>query len=505
MNGPNLLWGQRAKLIYLLLSAGVMLFTCLGGRDLWTQEHRWADIVAAMFYYQDFLHPSLNGQDYYDKPLLSYWLIALTAKLTGHLSLWALRLPSALAGLLAVWSIYQLGKNLKNSQLGFLAGWMLITTFYFVFWARTSSADMLNMAGTLFAVHWYFAKKTEINYKNYVVFFLILAITALCKGLIGPAVACLAILPDLIQSHDWKKHLRLSLLLSLIPALIIYALPFWASLHFSNSHYEENGLYLVYRENILRYFQPFDHKGPIYTYFIFLPLYLFPWIIFFIPALFSLKSRWKNLSAHSKWLWWAILLLFLFLTLSGSRRNYYVLPIVPFALLATADWILAGAHTFKRYIWAGWLTLSFFLLLFLMMDVLQTLYYAHGGVSHFADEVKQAIAPNTQWQYVMLDPESKVRFYLKLPPETKNDWTPGNRKNQTTESLLKAYPNLTNKNINTIIISRKEYAPLLKKLLPNYRVIEAKATWGERLLGINNLNAPVAYLPPAIEDAKLSS
>lgn len=356
----EILWGKQAKFIYLLIASLVILFSCLGSHEIWTQEHRWADIVSAMLYHHDFLHPSLNGADYYDKPLLSYWLIVVFSYVTGELTTWSMRLPSALAGLLAIGSIYSLGSHLKDRRLGLLAGWMLLTTFYFLFWARTSSADMLNMAGTLFAVAWYFSTKAKARFFDYVIFFLILAVTALCKGLVAPVVAVLVIVPDLLMQSEWKKHLRFSIILAVIPAAIVYMLPFWLSAYVSNASYGENGLVLVYRENILRFFQPFDHKGPIYTYFIFLPVYLLPWTVFFIPALFAIKSRWKTMSTNSKWLIWSVLILFVFFTLSGSRRNYYVLPLVPFAILLTADWILEGVATLKRNIWSGRVAITFF-------------------------------------------------------------------------------------------------------------------------------------------------
>ena len=129
----ELLWGKSARFVWLFIAAVVLLLTCLGSREIWTQEHRWTDIVYAMLYHQDYLHPRLNGVDYYDKPLLSYWFIAGLAKLLGGLSTWNIRLPSALAGLLAVWSIYSLGTTLKDRRLGLLAGWMLLTNFYFIF------------------------------------------------------------------------------------------------------------------------------------------------------------------------------------------------------------------------------------------------------------------------------------------------------------------------------------------------------------------------------------
>lgn len=496
------LWGKNAKVIYLLLAAVVMLFTMLGSREIWTQEHRWADIVSGMFYRHDFLHPYLGESDYYDKPLLSYWLIAAFSYVTGQFSTWAMRLPSALAGLLSVWSIYRIGTIVKDEQLGLLSGWILLTTFYFLFWAKTSSADMLNLGGTLFAICWYLEKKDQPSFVNYAVFFLIVALTSLCKGLIGAVVPVLVILPSLVMQGEWKKHLRPMFFLAMIPAAIVYVLPFIASSYSTSNGYGENGLYLVYRENILRYFQPFDHKGPIYTYFLFLPIYLLPWAFFFIPALFSLKSRWKNMSEGMKSICWAVLLLFLFLTLSGSRRNYYVLPLVPFAILMTADWILASADSLaKRNVWAGRVAVSFFAILFLSFDVAQPLYYAQGGMVGFADKLKQQEVvqrkPWSEWQFVMLDPESKIRFYLELPPTVKDYAVSGSRATQTEASLQQVWPVLAKKDPNVIFISRKMYETQLKNLLPNYTEVDASATLGERLLHKRNPNAPIAFVPPA--------
>lgn len=491
------LWGRKARFIYLLLATFIMLFTFLGARDIWTQEHRWADIVAGMFFRHDFFHPYLDNINYYDKPLLSYWLIVGFSYLTGELSTIALRLPSAFAGLLAVWSIYRLGTQLKDRNFGLLAGWILLTTYYFIFWSRTSSADMLNMAGSLFAVYWYFSKKNHPSFINYAVFFAVLAFTSLCKGLVGGIVAILAIFPDLVMNKEYKKHLNLHFFLAIIPAIFIYSLPFWASAHFGGEGYKQNGLYLVYRENILRYFQPFDHKDPIYTYFIFLPIYLLPWAIFFIPALFSVKSRWSSMRDTSKWMCWAVLILFLFFTLSGSRRNYYILPLIPYAILMTADWI--HSETPKAYlknIWAGRFALGFFLLLFVFVDILQSVYYVRFGSQAFVTTLKQKLPhslSSSKLQYVMLDSESKLRFYLHLPA-IKNYEVKGERTLQTTESLLKACPLLKNKNNERIYITRRDYVPLLEPFLKNHAKIETYAPQFKSILQFDK-DMPVAFIP----------
>lgn len=493
------LWGKSAKFTYLLLASIFLLFAFLGNREIWTQEHRWADIVYAMLYHNDYLHPRLDGVDYYDKPLFSYWFIVGFSKLLGGLTSWTMRMPSALAGLLAVWSIYSLGTNLKDRRLGLLSGWMLVTTFYFIFWARTSSADMLNLAGTLFAVAWYFSKKLQTTFLDYVIFFLTLSVTALCKGLVGPVVVGIVIAADLFLNQTWKKHLRLKVLLALIPAALVYMFPFWASVYYGGNHYGENGLMLVYRENILRYFQPFDHKDPIYAYFIYLPIYLLPWTVFFIPTLVALKSRWKNMSINSKWIVMSVLLLFLFFTLSGSRRNYYILPVVPFAILLTADWVLAAAISSKRNRWAGRMAAVCFVLFFISFDVGQWVYYSGGGMTVFVQQLKERakhIKPWADWNFVLLDPESKIRFYLNLSPDVKDYGIHGEAEQQTANSLLSAWPFLlaARNQTDTIYLSRKQYQKDLQTILPNYDVIEATPILGERFFK-NHSNLVIAFIP----------
>lgn len=495
----DLLWGQKARVLYLLLAAGLLLLAFLGAREIWTQEHRWADIVSGMFYRGDFLHPYLGQVRYYDKPLLSYWLIAIFAKLIG-LNMWALRLPSVLSGLLALWSIYWLGSKLKSKQMGLLAGWMLLTTFYFVFWARTSSADMLNMAGSLFAIAWYMHHREETGFFGYVIFFLIVALTSLCKGLVGAIVPAIAVLVDLALRRDWQRHFNLTFTLALVPAMIIYFLPFWASSHFGGEAYGQSGLYLVYRENILRYFEPFDHKGPIYTYFLYLPIYTLPWAFFLIPTLCSLKSRWSGLSSDVKWLYWTSLFIFVFFTLSGSRRSYYVLPLVPFAILMVSQWLTGDSPlNIRARTWVVWLTIITYLLLFVALDALPGWYYTKYGVNRFA-AVLQAeaseIKPWREWEVVMLDAETKLNFYLSLPPTTPYYSMDGEaRLSQTEVSLLAAWPILNNKPTNTIFISRKLYLDLLKPYFEGYQIVQLSEQPNLPFLKAQDDNAPIAFIP----------
>lgn len=490
----NFFFGKHAKLSYVCIAAVILIGINLGAPTLWTQEHRWADICYAMMLHQDYLHPMLAGAPYYDKPLLSYWLVIIASKIVGFNTL-ALRLPSALAGVLAVWALYQSGKLLQNRTLGFIAAWMLLSTYYFLFWARVGNTDMLNLGGSLYAIYWYLAHRDRPSGAAMMIFFIIMAVTCLCKGLLGCILPMLFIVPDLIYQNRFLLYLRLKLILAVIPALILYLLPFLLSSYFRDPQYAENGLFEVFRENFVRYFNAFDHQDPVITYFQFLPLYIFPWILFFIPALVLNLVHWKRLNYSTRWIMISFLLIFIFFTASTSRRNYYTLSLVPFAVLLTADWI---ARTVKARRIAAWVMLIFTSVLFLFFVILKPLSFMGGGVEVFAKELKMQAtqtAPWHEWQVVLLDARSSVGFYLQLPPDEKNAAVTGDRDAQTLTSLKTAWPELMHPSAHTIFISRMEYKPLLDKLLPGYRCLIAPLTLGERWQHVVDPSNPIAYVP----------
>jgi 4-amino-4-deoxy-L-arabinose transferase-like glycosyltransferase len=95
----------------------------------------------------------------------------------------------------------------------------------------------------------------------------------------------------------------------------------------------------VFQENITRYYKPYDHKGPVYLYLGVVPLLTAPWIPFFFGAIIGSIKSWKKLGYNTRWLITSIVLIFVFFTISGSRRNYYILPILPFCMLLIAIYL----------------------------------------------------------------------------------------------------------------------------------------------------------------------
>jgi 4-amino-4-deoxy-L-arabinose transferase-like glycosyltransferase len=331
---------ENIPAIIFWIAAAFILLWYIGARGLWGAEDRWAEVVREMRLTGDYFHPNINGSPYFDKPLLSYWFIALVAAITGRLDEWTVRLPSAIAGLLGLWATMNLGRRLWSVERARTAGWILLTTYGLIFWSRTGEADMENMTAIILAVAWYWARREKPVFLSYFVFYAICFIGAQTKGMAAIAVPILVVLPDLIREKRWKSYLSVSHFLALVAGLSLYFGPLVYS-EVTKSGYKSSGLGLAFKENIVRYFEPFDHKEPFYVYFRYLPQLFFPWIPLLVAAIWAAYAHFKKLDWPSKWLTISATLIFVFFTLSGSRRSYYILPIIPFcALMASLyfDW-----------------------------------------------------------------------------------------------------------------------------------------------------------------------
>ncbi len=326
--------------IILFCAASVVLFWYLGSTELYGSEHRWAEVTREMFLSGDFFHPKLNDELYYDKPLLGYWVIALLSFLAGTLNEWTVRIPAAVSGLIGLGATVFIGRKLWSREVALSAGWLLLTTYGFLMWSRCGQTEMANMASVALAVAWYWSRRNQLRFGSYFVFYAICFVGALNKGLTAAVVPLLAVFPDIIRQGRWRTHLKPAQFIALAMAVAIYLAPFLYSAQ-SGSGYQSSGLGLVMRENIQRYFKPFDHIEPIYIYFYSVPLLFLPWAPLFAVAIARGMIRYQRLQDGTRWLIETFALIFLFFSCSGSRREYYILPILPFCALLSAVYLSA--------------------------------------------------------------------------------------------------------------------------------------------------------------------
>jgi 4-amino-4-deoxy-L-arabinose transferase-like glycosyltransferase len=472
----------------LLATAALLLFIMPGASNLWTHEGRWAVICREMMRSGDYLHPYLLGEEYYDKPLLSYWLMIGVARLLGGLSETALRLPSMLAGLLAVWCTWRIGRRRFGPEGGLVAGWLLATSVHFIYWGRLACSDMLNLAAIVGAAAWFTERRDRPGLVSHGVFAAILALGAQMKGLVAPVLSLIAVAPDLFSGGRWRRHLGWSLVPAAVVGAGLYLVPFLASGSSSGGPYGSSGLAVAFRENVLRFFQPFDHKEePHWLYLEYLLLYSLPWTVFLPGVVWRAVRGWKGLGPDSRWPLLASLLILVFLSLSGSRRNYYLLPILPFVMLAIADWIREPGHEVRLRI-LGWTAGVTAAGLFLYFGLVTPLFEGRGNLRVMASEVRAAAelqAPWSQWRVLLFDTRPHMGYYLD----------PGERPRRllTREELtqaLKEHP-------RTVVVTYSgRKAAEIEPLVGPCRIIREKSTLPWQLGQTKNTSqAQTAFIP----------
>lgn len=349
---------KNAKWITFWGFACFVLFLGLGIYPAIRSEARWFEVVREMLMTGDWLHPRINGQPYFDKPLVSYWFAAVISKLAGgRVTELSVRLPSALFALAGLGCIISVARKFYSERTAYLAGWILLSTYSFIVWGRLAEADMEQTVFIVMAVTMYLHHRETPSFWAYFAFWGCCAVGAQTKGLpafvIPPALAVI----DCVVRKSFRVHLNWKFFLAFfLGGLCLYAVPF-ALEALTSEHYGASGIVLVFRENLMRVFNPWDHnKDPFYIYFEYLPILLIPWTPFFIFAVIDyvhgliravakqgtaseedLSSR-KPCSKDTLWLFASMVFIFILFSASRSRRLYYILPAVPWCVLFTAAW-----------------------------------------------------------------------------------------------------------------------------------------------------------------------
>jgi len=300
--------------------------------------------------------PTINGNVYFDKPLLSYWLI-LPFSLQGTVTEFSSRLPSAISGIGVILITFIMGSRLFNKMAGIISAMILSTTFMFILWSRTASAEMLNLFMIWLAFLIFFIDNRKGSLIHIFLLYIISAVAAFCKGPVAPAVIFISLgfystvellinlknkgftfasFKEIIYSEfywicSWKG------LAGLLTGLVFFTGFLLAPVVLTGSW---QSVELMWRENVLRFLKPFDHIEPFYIYLKYIPLFSAPWTLFLIASIMEIK-KWEY-SRLTRWIVIIAIAIFTFFTSSGSRRSYYILPILPSLAIITgkvlSDW-----------------------------------------------------------------------------------------------------------------------------------------------------------------------
>jgi 4-amino-4-deoxy-L-arabinose transferase-like glycosyltransferase len=320
--------------LLLLTLACVSLFGfMLGNRALGTpDEARYSEIPREMVASGDYLTPRLNGEKYFEKPVLFYWLQAASIRLFG-LSEWSLRLWNALFALFGALSVYVAGRLLFDRRTGVIATVILATSFLYYFMSRIVTLDMavsVLISASLFA--FLIGIRLPAGWPRRLSlwgFYIFAALAVLTKGLIGIVLPALAIAIWIAVLGQWRLLKTMQLPSGLILFMLIAA-PWHILVTQVNPEFLQ--FYFIH-EHLQRFLTKIHHHyEPPWFFIPILLLGLFPWSVFLIQAVKrNLVFTWAERHQHQEALFlviWASAI-FLFFSASDSKLIPYILPVFP--------------------------------------------------------------------------------------------------------------------------------------------------------------------------------
>jgi len=337
ISGGKQTGAARYLLLVIFISAFLSFFR-LGSVTLFdVDEAVFAEATKEMVQTCDWITPTYNGENRYDKPILFYWLMAASYKVFG-INEFAARLVSAVSGVLLSLSVFLFLRQFHDERKACYASLSLCLSILFLVYSHAAVADMvLTLFITLSLFSFYLSVKKDRRYIYGFYFFSALAF--LTKGLIG-VIFPLGIGLIYLLITEGLRGVRKLFVPGAIMLFLIVSLPWYITEIVINGREFIQNFFI--KHHLMRYTGVISgHKGPVFYYFPVLIVGLFPWIGFLpdgIRNIFRKRGALKKYRKEGKvvddlglfaciWLG----LIFVFFSFSTTKLPNYILPAIPAA------------------------------------------------------------------------------------------------------------------------------------------------------------------------------
>lgn len=347
---------KEITIIVILFSLAILYFYKLGSIGfIDVDEPRYAEASREILESGNWIVPFFNYVERFDKPILFYWLGAISMKIFG-VNEFAARLPSTLSALLCIAFVFYLLNTLFSLRTALFGSAILMTCFEFAALSRFSVTDMalttfitcslisffLGYHRLLFSHRFFKMQISEISLW-YIVGFIFLGLAFLTKGPVALILLGIILVPFFWWVGKMDYFFKSSSFYIGFVLFLMIVLPWYLSVHFATDGEFTKIFFGLH--NFSRYTDIVSgHKG---SFFYFVPVLLIgflPWT-FFLPQAINfvtkkgLKSLLGSTKAQLPWfcLWWSIVV-FLFFSFSKTKLLTYILPIFPALSIIVALW-----------------------------------------------------------------------------------------------------------------------------------------------------------------------
>lgn len=298
-------------------------------------EAIFAEATREMIVTGDFITPRYNGGERWDKPPLTYWLMAGPMKLLGP-EAGAARVASAVAAALLVLLLMAHGRAVWGPAAGRWAGVIMATCLHGFALARWAAADMiltLFMAAAWVALYWAAERESAPAFALGCV---ALALATLTKGPVAFVLPSLSWAVYLLaQRRLWRVLWNARFWWGILLFVAVLA-PWCVAIYVRHgtAFYES---FLGYH-NLNRFVvTQSGHGGPFFEFVLVALFGMLPWSGF---ALWGIAQAWRDRGSDSgRAGWYALLWLgvvLLFFSISHTKLPNYIAPLYPAAALLAA-------------------------------------------------------------------------------------------------------------------------------------------------------------------------
>ncbi|MGB0431682.1 MAG: ArnT family glycosyltransferase, partial [Bacteroidia bacterium] len=231
MNNPN-----TTFTILIGVFIAIALFGKLNSVPMGHEEPRRAIIAQEIVESGDIWQPTLKGINYYRKPPLYNWFIALFYKVSGSQNEFVTRLPSVISFIFFIFSIYLFFKRfIAKTDARIVAFFVFISGDILLYYSRMAEMDLFYslISFPVLVLPWYY-----LNQKKLVYFFTIAPFLAgigfLAKGLPSLVFIAISSFVAIIINKQYKLLYNPLILLSIF-CFLIPVLPYFTNQNLSGN------------------------------------------------------------------------------------------------------------------------------------------------------------------------------------------------------------------------------------------------------------------------------
>lgn len=300
-------------------------------------ESNYALTAKEMVLSGDWLSPQIYGHYWFDKPIMVYWLLALSYKLFGFTD-WAARMPSGVLGALSVAMLYQMLRTGTNRRIFAMAAATIMGTSL-LFWplAHGIVTDMILLFTTVGTFAYAYRSLVEGSIVAIVLAYVFAGLGVLTKGPVALVLPGLLLLCFALYNRSWTMLKRLFAWQGLLAFLLVVG-PWYGYMYMVHGMDFVNGFLGL--NNVTRATQSEHPENNRWWYYIVLSLgAMMPWTGLFLYGLY--KGFRERTQGYMYCFIWGVGTILFYSLMATKYPTYTFISVIPFSIITAMGMVKA--------------------------------------------------------------------------------------------------------------------------------------------------------------------